>query len=211
MNALPMYQQVEGRTPARFARILAVAFAALFVLFGGFATVSYCAYGSAVSSNVLNSLHEDVWGSAARVALAVVVAGVFPLQAMSMKAPVLALYPAKDSPQLALATLFIVGGSCLASLWLSDLGLVNVVAGASQLFFFIGAVPALAGVFLMTDDGGLKDALWWRCAMGFLVVFTSGGTVLCFMYGESNFTEELMSSCRVLGSVGGGAGIGSVS
>jgi amino acid permease len=202
MNALPMYQQLQDRTPGKFTRILSVAFVALFILFGSFASVAYCAFGGDVSSNVLNSLNEDVWGSAARIAIAVVVAGVYPLLAMAMTAPLLAVYP-KNSPQMVFGTLVIVSVSCLASLWLSDLGLVNVIAGASQLFYFVGLAPAFVGIYLVSDDGGFKDSSWWRFGMGLLVTVTTAGSVLCFMFGTNNFTDELMETCQLLGHVGG--------
>merc|ERR1719265_1771814 len=56
MCVLPMYEEMERRSPARFTKALIISFIFVFLLVTMFAGVSYATYGSHVQSNILNSL-----------------------------------------------------------------------------------------------------------------------------------------------------------
>jgi hypothetical protein len=103
---LPMYKDLEDRRPATFAKSLAIGFSFLFVLFGLFAVIGYGTFGPRVNSDVLkdfpgihdrskdpnnpDALPSWVYGcaSGAKLAMVVVVLGVYPLMMLPMVSPV---------------------------------------------------------------------------------------------------------------------------
>lgn len=87
MCVLPMYEELEARSPRRFAFCLTVSFLFVFFLFSSFSCAALLAFGSGVSSNVLNDLPPGVAGSAARLLIGLSVLGVYPIYLNCMVAP----------------------------------------------------------------------------------------------------------------------------
>merc|ERR1712048_1000220 len=56
MCILPMYEELQDRTPRKFLGVLAVAFGSLVVVFAGFACIGYLVFGPKVEGDVLKSL-----------------------------------------------------------------------------------------------------------------------------------------------------------
>lgn len=88
MCVLPMYKEMQDRTPRRFNRALQISFTSLLVIYATFAVVGYLTYGPGVNSNILNSLGSDAWGKSGRIAGGFSVVGIYPVLAQSMVAPI---------------------------------------------------------------------------------------------------------------------------
>lgn len=88
MCVLPMYEQLERRSPERFAGCAIAGFGFVTLLFIVFSSVGYLLYGATVSSNVLQDLPIGLGGDIARIAMAVAVLGVYPIMVSSMIAPI---------------------------------------------------------------------------------------------------------------------------
>eukprot|EP01062_Namystynia_karyoxenos_P023763 TRINITY_DN19208_c0_g1_i1.p1 TRINITY_DN19208_c0_g1~~TRINITY_DN19208_c0_g1_i1.p1 ORF type:complete len:457 (+),score=72.76 TRINITY_DN19208_c0_g1_i1:85-1455(+) len=204
MCVLPMYRELKGRSPRRFCNILAAAFAALWVLFVGFASVGYLAYGSKVDSNVLNNLPRNVPGHAARIGMLFVILGVYPIMQMPMVEPIRtweALQAGSDAKQdgggillpirwrSGLATLGIVFSSMGLAFVVKDLGFMNAVNGALCAVVFVGLGPGLVGLNLCD-----RESLAWRASMVVLVVACVALAALGFAFTD-NYSSKLQAHC----------------
>eukprot|EP00927_Polykrikos_kofoidii_P037151 TRINITY_DN31326_c0_g1_i1.p1 TRINITY_DN31326_c0_g1~~TRINITY_DN31326_c0_g1_i1.p1 ORF type:complete len:567 (+),score=97.55 TRINITY_DN31326_c0_g1_i1:92-1702(+) len=87
MCVLPMYEQLERRTPQKFGMCLCISFGFVAVLFIAFSSVVYMMYGPQVSSNVLVNLPDSPWGHVARLGMVCAVLAVYPIIQESMVAP----------------------------------------------------------------------------------------------------------------------------
>lgn len=88
MCVLPMYEELEQRSPRRFAGCLAVSFSCALVLFVSFSCVAYLIYGPGVSSNVLDDLPGSPLGDSVRVGMGISCIAVYPIMLMPMIAPI---------------------------------------------------------------------------------------------------------------------------
>eukprot|EP00747_Dinoflagellata_sp_TGD_P184072 gnl/TRDRNA2_/TRDRNA2_39403_c0_seq1.p1 gnl/TRDRNA2_/TRDRNA2_39403_c0~~gnl/TRDRNA2_/TRDRNA2_39403_c0_seq1.p1 ORF type:complete len:504 (-),score=53.48 gnl/TRDRNA2_/TRDRNA2_39403_c0_seq1:57-1568(-) len=88
MCVLPMYEQLDQRSPRLFAKCLGWSFGFIFLLFTGFSTMAYLTYGPRVSSNVLKDLPHSISGNVARAGMAIAVLCVYPILITSMIAPI---------------------------------------------------------------------------------------------------------------------------
>lgn len=88
MCILPMYEEMVGRSPERFAVCLTFSFSFVALLFATFSAVAYFVLGPTVSSNVLLDLPAGIFDNLARVAMAIAVIGVYPILLSSMVAPI---------------------------------------------------------------------------------------------------------------------------
>merc|ERR1719476_539775 len=88
---LPMYREMEGRTPAKFVNAVIVAFLALAAFFGIYAVVAYQALGAEVKSNALLSLPRGVASNLAWIGTILIVAAVYPIMMISLVSPIEAL------------------------------------------------------------------------------------------------------------------------
>ncbi|CAE7375367.1 rpl-11, partial [Symbiodinium microadriaticum] len=122
MCILPMYEQMDRRSPRRFAACLGISFGFVALLFIGFSGIAYIAIGPKVSSNVLLDLPHGPFGSFARVVMAFAVIGVYPILTSSMVAPI----RHQQSGPWQSATVGIVACSAVRA---SE---VNVISGACQ-------------------------------------------------------------------------------
>lgn len=90
--------------------------------------------------------------------------------------------PAKPSE---LATLLIIVTTAMGGWGIGDLGVCNIVGGASQVSCFVGWAPGLAGIFLMGWHGRM-----WQALMAFLILFATVMSGIGFVYRD-NFVETL--------------------
>ncbi|CAJ1362907.1 unnamed protein product [Effrenium voratum] len=174
MCVLPMYKELENRSPAKFSRVLAVAFSALALIFIVLSAAGYYAFGPTVQSNVLLSLPHNVAMDVVQAGMILVLAAVYPVMMIAMTAPLknLPLERFGAGPvavrrkflAVAALTLFFVGASFVTALFVTSLGLVNVIDGALCVGVFTALAPALVGLKLLD-----RRTLRWRLAMGLLL------------------------------------------
>lgn len=197
MCVLPMYEELEDRSPRRFGAALAVGFAFLTVLFVGFSSAAYFAFGPQVRANVIENLPEDMLGTFARLGMAVVILAVFPFYIASMTAPVRHWEEARATKGsghgrvTTAATVAIVFLSSVGAAFASHLGVLNTINGALQVGGFIALVPGITGLFLLGESCSSR---WWSLGMAALI---AGGLVLSLLgfFYTSNAVNELSASC----------------
>ena len=231
MCILPMYKDLEERSPAKFRRALGVSFSLLALLYAAFATIAYLHFGPTVPDNVLNALSKGGWGDAARVGISVVVLCVYPLMVVPMLAPVEALVEhrrrrsstgaggecggcgggggggdgggdcggdgdddhgsgvGKGVPAVKATAVGIVASVMTCTFFVSDLGLMNVIAGTVSVGGFVALAPGLVGLWL-SHPPGARVGMCWRAGMHTLIW---GGLVLSILgiFFRTNFVGGL--------------------
>lgn len=99
MCVLPMYQELENRTPKRFFKVIVYAFGALMITYCTFSVSGYFSFGGTVPSNVLTAhwaaLSQNVVYSV-RLGTVLVVIGVYPVMMFPMIAPLRNLKARED-------------------------------------------------------------------------------------------------------------------
>lgn len=88
MCVLPMYKELENRSPDKFGRILLMAFSTLAVLFIFLSVAGYVAFGPTVNSNLLVSLPHNTAMNVVQAGMIIVLAAVYPVMMIAMTAPV---------------------------------------------------------------------------------------------------------------------------
>jgi len=90
MCALPMYEEMQNRTPERFQIAVVRAFSVLFVFFSTFASAGYMLLGPTAPQDIMaaGGFPNNTGGNLARGGITLVVLGVFPLILLPIVAPV---------------------------------------------------------------------------------------------------------------------------
>jgi len=88
MCVLPMYQQLQDRTPAKFQHCVVVSFTFLFVFTMLFGAAAYMVFGTGTLSNILKNFPRDFAADIARVGMCLVILGVYPIMLSPMVAPI---------------------------------------------------------------------------------------------------------------------------
>jgi len=195
MCVLPMYEQLEDRSPRRFNRALGIAFGVLTVLFSVFATVGYWTYGPNVQGNVLNNLARGLFVDIARIGTVGVVAAIFPIMVIPMVAPIKnsrtfrSTAIGKRGWHVPLVIFLLVAIAWLGAVYVPDLMLINIIAGVACVGVFTALVPGLVGLQLVP-----RQSKWWTAAMFFLFAFGFSNAALGVMYPD-NYTEDLAAHC----------------
>eukprot|EP00928_Gymnodinium_smaydae_P061916 TRINITY_DN45887_c0_g1_i1.p1 TRINITY_DN45887_c0_g1~~TRINITY_DN45887_c0_g1_i1.p1 ORF type:complete len:505 (+),score=4.03 TRINITY_DN45887_c0_g1_i1:54-1517(+) len=190
MCVLPMYEELELRTPREFEKSVTHAFAILFLLFAIFSTTAYFLFGPNVSSNVLQNLPVNLWTSLAQLGMVVAVVGVYPILLMPMVAPV------RHSDRFgrfadSIGIAIVIASSCI-SLSVQDLGVLNVFNGALMVGVFVGIIPGLVGIYL------LKHSV---VALSMLIVVAVVTSLFGFVF-TSNFVADVSGdSCFLSGQI----------
>mmetsp|Transcript_103372 Transcript_103372/g.287825 ORF Transcript_103372/g.287825 Transcript_103372/m.287825 type:complete len:434 (+) Transcript_103372:160-1461(+) len=188
MCVLPMYKDLQDRSPRKFDKIVAVGFGVLFFIFSGFSCVGYLLVGPKVRDNLLADLDAGVWSSIAQVGTILVVSCVFPIMLAPMVAPV------EDGEgrflgvdrrfTVVVAKCVIVAACALAAARIPSLGVVNVVNGAMSAMIFVVLVPSVVGLTLLDTS---------RCQKVVFVILLVGGlamTSMGFVFND-NYVGDL--------------------
>lgn len=192
MCVLPMYEELENRSPRRFGMAVGSAFFFLAILFSAFSAVAYIVFGPSVNSNVMAQLPDDVLGAAARVGMTLVMLAVFPIMMMSMVAPVRHWEEKAGRTHgyvTVIVSVAIVVASAAGAAYFTNLGALNAMNGALQVFCFIGLAPGLAGLYLLGPKG-----VTWHATMYVLIVLSTIVTVIGCVYTD-NAVGELQAAC----------------
>mmetsp|Transcript_7179 Transcript_7179/g.11681 ORF Transcript_7179/g.11681 Transcript_7179/m.11681 type:complete len:412 (-) Transcript_7179:42-1277(-) len=190
MCILPMYEELERRTPKRFRLAIVTGFSFVFVIFAGFASLGYFLYGAHVESNILKNLPQSPGGDVARGGMVLVVAGVYPIMIQSMIAPVREFVKAsgRSKAWVQVATATIVFCAMGVSFGVTDLGIMNTINGAVCVFFFVGLAPGMAGIFLLYRGDSLR-----RNTMIVLIVLCFAASVAGFFFLDNDYAKLLIS------------------
>jgi len=190
MCILPMYAEMQDRSPGRFKQVVAVSFLGLFVLCASFSILGYVSYGSPVTSNVLVDLPSTSLGHAARACAAVSVMGVYPIFVKPMIAS-MSSHINGSIWQERLCTVGIVFLVMVSACFLRDLGKLNLVNGALSMGVFVAVVPFLIGKYLLDEP---PNGFSWNVAMySLLIVGTASTIVSCVMV--DNYVDDLAPAC----------------
>lgn len=193
MCVLPMYEELENRSPRRFLIAVAIAFIFLTALFAAFSSAAYLVFGPHVQANVIQNLPWDLPGTVARVGLALAVLTVYPLILTSMIAPIRHWEDARNFSSRNVSrwiTVVVVAASAVCAAFIDQLGTLNQINGALQVGCFIGLVPGFTGLFLL----GRKAACCWRLSMSLLLVTSFAASALGLVY-TSNSAQNLTAVC----------------
>lgn len=189
MCVLPMYKELEDRSPARFGRAVLSGFSGLAAIFGTFAAVGYLRFGSDVQGNILDSLPHTAWGNVARVGAGLAVGCVYPIFLQSMVAPFWNMAGPWRSATAAAATVVTVALTGLGALFVRNVSLVNTFDGAFCAVVFVAALPGLVGLQLLD-----RRSLAWRASMVALIIFGVVSGVLGMAFTQ-NYPQELRRHC----------------
>jgi len=171
-------------------------FSVLFLVYAGFSTVGYLAFGQDVDPNILKNLPSGPWGNASRICYVMVIMASYPMF----------LYPLASSIRNSdglrsrgvnvklvshVAIVVVVASVMVAAMILDDLGTLNAVVGAVQCAVFVGVGPGLVGLFLL---GPRSMGACWKMLMVVLIVMCSviGGLGVIYTH---NYAEELPEHC----------------
>jgi len=189
MCVLPMYQELEDRSPRKFRKVVIVGFGTLIVIFSAFAVVGYVTYGPSVAGNILDSLPETTWGKVGKVGAGLSVAGVYPIFEQAMVAPIWNLRGNYRNVLYPLATVATVTFVLLAALRFEDISSINVYSGAICSIVFVAIVPGVVGLFLLESRSRR-----WRAIMFALMVagILAGSFGMVF---TGNYRQELDAHC----------------
>lgn len=192
MCILPMYEELENRSPRRFGVAVVSAFGFLAVLFAAFSAVAYTVFGPTVSSNVMFELPHDGLGSAARIGMTLVMLAVFPIMMVSMVAPIRHWEATTGRTQgyvSIIVSVLIVVASAVAAAFVSKLGSLNAMNGSLQVSCFIGLAPGVAGLYLLESKGWL-----WNLCMYVLIILSATVSLVGLVYTD-NAVDQINNDC----------------
>jgi len=122
MCVLPMYQELENRTPKKFFKVIVYAFGTLMIIYCAFSVCGYFSFGGTVPSNVLTAhwaLSENIVYTV-RLGTVLVVIGVYPVMMFPMIAPLRTLKAREDKKRSTNSDLSRISSSDLNSPFLAD-------------------------------------------------------------------------------------------
>jgi len=198
MCVLPMYRELENRTPARFRVSLTTAFVLLAILYCIFSVFGYMVFGPTVKSNALQSFETNVISQVAWIGTIFVVAAVYPILLLCILAPIHSLddsvfgtgdVTSKRRLVIAVATVVIVVASVFGALLVTSLGFINVINGAMSVGIFTTLGPGLVGLYLV----GRRNKKW-QITMVVLIVVGFLMSIIGFAVTD-NYHEDLEKSC----------------
>lgn len=185
MCVLPMYAEMEDRTPAKFHRAVSFGFGSLILIFVAFAAVGYLTFGHRVQGNILDMFPHDVYGNAARVGAGICIAGVYPIFEQAMVAPVWNSQVRHRRLLYVLATIATVAISMLGAMRFRSVGFINEVDGAICAAVFVSLCPGAVGLFLLD-----RRSFRWRVAMCIFITFGVAAGVLGLLFTDSSSKYE---------------------
>jgi len=189
MCVFPMYEEMDKRTPRRFAYSMITAFAFLILLFAAFAVFSYATFGKTTNSNIFNSLPNTWFANVGRATMLVVCTGAYPLMVLPMMSSLGPKFKSGEMKVVGVST--IVFTAMFAGWWVQDLGILNETNGAFCVSVFVGFAPGICGYKFLNMS---------KLAAILLIVVSVACTITGLIFTD-NYTENL--TC--LWSVGTGA------
>lgn len=165
-NAPKFYIQMRRRSPRRFTRVVAVAFAIAFGIFVWAMSVGYLTFGAHANGNILNNYSDTDPGAAmARIAIGFAVMFGFPLSFTALRDSTISTFNLRPEKKrhflLVTVLLLVVITACGA--YLDDLGLLNALGGAIFGSFITLIFPALLMFFLaqkmLSGEMGRKERM----------------------------------------------------
>lgn len=190
MCILPMYQELENRSPAKFRGVVQLGFGSLIFVFAGFAAMGYVVFGAGVSDNIIDALPDNTAGNIARVSAGLCMYGVFPIFLQAMVAPVWNANIQRKRFAYVMATTVTVALAMLVALQVEKIGFLNVINGAICSIAFVALCPSIVGLYLSDK----RESRRWRAAMYTLLVFGSVAGVLGVCFTE-NYVQDVTSNC----------------
>uniref|UniRef100_A0A7S1AVE2 Amino acid transporter transmembrane domain-containing protein n=1 Tax=Noctiluca scintillans TaxID=2966 RepID=A0A7S1AVE2_NOCSC len=191
MCVLPMYSEMQDRTPAKFNRVVVCSFFVLSFMFASFAVVGYETYGRSVRSNILLELPTTSLGLVARLSAAAAVTGVFPIILNPMIASLKGSSFQTYSPHVAnIARVVTAAGSGLFALYFHDLGRINVVNGAISCWVFVAVIPCVVGLYLL---GSKSESPGWRGGMYLLAALGTTASIMGLIVTDNHAIDNWMS------------------
>lgn len=190
MCVLPMYAELEGRSPRKFGRVVRHSFSTLALIFCAFAGVGYLTYGPNVKGNILDSLPKNAWGKAATVGAGLCMGGVYPIFQQAMVAPVWNMEGLRfRRVWYAMAIVITITLTTLAALRFRDIAALNVMTGAFCAVIFVAFIPSLIGLTMLG-----RTSRKWRAVMLILLSVGSVAGILGLVF-KDNYSGELDNQC----------------
>lgn len=162
MCVLPMYKEMEDRSPAKFDKVVAVGFSVLFVLFSGFSALGYMFAGIDSDSDFTENLGSSLGSKIAKAGVMLVVLFVYPIMVYPMIAPLESfesLSGPRQNTAIFAAKVIIVACAGLVSVFVHTLSDVNTINGAMSAGVFVALVPSCVGLYLLDTSVGEKIGL----------------------------------------------------
>jgi amino acid permease len=197
MCAMPMYAELDDRTPEKFERLTRLAFLVLFIVYAGYAIIGYLTYGPvSLKSNILQNLPHGQWGKASRLAYVLVISAAYPMFVYPMISSI------RHSESLrrrgfnidllsSVATVFISLSVLCGALIFTELGFINNFVGAVQCAIFVGIAPGYAGIYLLGEKSRHRK---WRVLMVLLMIVCSLLGMLGVVFTD-NYVKDLDAHC----------------
>jgi len=196
MCVLPMYKDMDNRSPALFRKALSISFGFIFLLFTSFAVIAVLTMGPDVSSNVLQDLPSNHLSNAARLGMLVVSASIYPFMVTPMVEPLEAWAGEglKADKIVKVAKGAIVAAVMVAGCFVHSLGLMNVLNGALAVGVFVALAPSLVGSMLLKRPGSTAH----QASMILLLFFGAVMMGIGLVYVD-NYVSELTPETCVIG------------
>mmetsp|Transcript_76653 Transcript_76653/g.165854 ORF Transcript_76653/g.165854 Transcript_76653/m.165854 type:complete len:430 (-) Transcript_76653:509-1798(-) len=196
MCVLPMYKDMDRRSPARFRKALNISFGFIFILFTCFAVTAVMAVGPGVSSNVLLDLPSSHLSNVGRLGMLAVSASIYPFMVTPMVEPLEAWAGEglKADKIVKVAKGAIVAAVMVAGCFVHSLGLMNVLNGALAVGVFVALAPSLVGSMLLKRPGSTAH----QASMILLLFFGAVMMGIGLVYVD-NYVSELTPETCVIG------------
>jgi amino acid permease len=146
-NAPRFYDELEDRSPKRFALVSALAFGSAILASAGFMAVGYLTFGTACSGMILSNYSaKDPLATAARVAIGGSIIGTYPLAFSGLRDGVMSLTGIPSSMRTRLVTGMLAFVTCIALSGI-EIGFLQSISGATFGSLLIYILPALMCIF----------------------------------------------------------------
>lgn len=203
---LPIYRDLDNKSPILFRRIMSYALSMLLVLFCMFCACAYVAYDLVrVKEDMLDLLPNELAGNIARTGMMIVVICVYPFVLEPMVTPffqtqtstvdVKVVTVAEQKIELPLLkfrvilTIAITAIATIIATFIEKLGVVNVINGALCLFFYMGIAPGFIGLYLVESP-----SFSWKCSMYIMMIAAFILSIVALIFTD-NYANALIKTC----------------
>jgi len=146
-NAPRFYDELQDRSPKRFAMVVALAFGSAILASAGFMMVGYLTFGSACSGMILSNYSaQDPLATVARVAIGGSIIATYPMAFAGLRDGIMSLTGMPSSMRTSLVAGMLALITCIALTGV-ELGFLQSIGGATSGSLLIYIVPALMCIF----------------------------------------------------------------